>query len=187
MARPKSDEKRSAILSAAANVIASDGLSAATARIAKDAGVSNGSFFTYFETKADLLNALYLEIKEEMAAGALDGLPAGDIREQMLHVWSRWLRWAMSSPEKRRTLAHLNISDDITEQSREAGHKIMAGVARLLERCRESGAMRDAPLAFVVALMNAIGETTIDFMIRDPKNAKKHSKAGFDAFWRAVA
>ena len=56
MARPKSDDKRDAILAAATRVIAAQGLSAPTAAIAKEAGVSNGSLFTYFETKADLLS-----------------------------------------------------------------------------------------------------------------------------------
>jgi hypothetical protein len=32
--------------------------------------------FTYFETKTELLNQLYLELKGEMAAAALKGLPA---------------------------------------------------------------------------------------------------------------
>jgi AcrR family transcriptional regulator len=39
-------------MSAAIRVIASEGLGAPTATIAKEAGVSNGSLFTYFETKA---------------------------------------------------------------------------------------------------------------------------------------
>src|SRR4051812_46570140 len=105
MARPRSDEKRSAIMSAAIRVIAAQGLGAPTATIAKEAGVSNGSLFTYFATKADLLNQLYIELKLEMAAAGLDGLPtASDIRTQALHMWSHWLRWAISSPEKRRTL-----------------------------------------------------------------------------------
>jgi AcrR family transcriptional regulator len=117
MARPGSD-RRSAIISAAIRVIAAQGLSAPTATIAKQAGVSNGSLFTYFETKADLLNQLYVGLKTEMGAAALDGLPIdGDIREQMLHVWTHWLCWATSCPEKRRTLAHLGVSDDITLES----------------------------------------------------------------------
>src|ERR1700733_5265263 len=138
MARPRSDVKRDAILSAAVRIIASQGLGAPTATIAQEAGVSNGSLFTYFETKADLLNQLYLELKAEMAAAGMDGLPAGtDIRKQMLHMWSHWLRWATSYPEKRRTLAHLGVSDEITLESRQTGHQTMAGVATLLERSRE--------------------------------------------------
>jgi AcrR family transcriptional regulator len=188
MARPRSDDKRNAIMSAAVRVIASQGLAAATATIAEEAGVSNGSLFTYFETKADLLNQLYVQLKAEMAAAALDGLPAGrDIRKRVLHMWSHWLRWATAYPEKRRTLAHLGVSGDITAESLQSGHQAMAGVATLLERSRENGPMRDVPLGFVVALMSALAEATIDFMIADPANADTHSQAAFGALWRMIA
>ncbi len=46
--------------------------------------------------------------------------------------------------------------------------------------------MRKAPMAFVAAIMNSMAETTMDFMIQDPKNADKHCKVGFDALWRAI-
>ncbi len=188
MARPRSDDKRSAIISAAIRIIASQGLGAPTATIAREAGVSNGSLFTYFETKAHLLNALYVELKTEMGAGALEGVPTGnDIRVQMLHMWTGWLHWATACPEKRRALAHLSVSDEITPESREAAHQAMAGVARLLEACREKGPMRDVPLAFVTALMSALADTTIDFMIQDPANAEKECAAAFEALWRMVA
>src|SRR5277367_2403954 len=188
MARPGSDDRRSAIISAAIRVIAAQGLSAPTATIAKQAGVSNGSLFTYFETKADLLNQLYVGLKTEMGAAALDGRPIeGDIREQMLHVWTHWLCWATSCPEKRRTLAHLGVSDDITLESHQTAGQMMAGIAKLLERSRENGQMRNAPLGFVVALMNAMADATIDFIVSDPANANKHSKAAFEALWRVVA
>jgi AcrR family transcriptional regulator len=188
VARPRSDDKRSAIISAAIRVIAAQGLGAPTAAIAKEAGVSNGSLFTYFETKAELLNQLYLEIKAEMAATILGGLPTkGESRRQMLHAWSRWLHWAMSCPEKRKTLAHLDVSDDITAASRQTGHQTMAGVAQLLERSRENGPMRHVSLGFVVALMNAMANATIDFMVREPAQADKHAKVAFEALWRIIA
>jgi hypothetical protein len=63
----------------------------------------------------------------------------------------------------------------------------MAGIAKLLERSRSKGQMRDAPLGFVAALMNALADATIDFMIRDAANADKHAMAGFKALWRIVA
>ncbi|WP_428532718.1 TetR/AcrR family transcriptional regulator [Rhodopila sp.] len=187
MARPRSDDKRAAITSAAVRVIALQGLSAATATIAKQAGVSNGSLFTYFETKSDLINQLYMELKAEMATAALNDLPAeGGTREQMLHMWSNWLRWATACPEKRRALAHLDVSDEITPASRQAASQAMSGVARLLQRSREQGPMREAPLGLVVGLMTALADATVDFMIRDPANADQHSRATFDALWRMV-
>ena len=188
MARPKSDDRRSAIISAAIRVIAANGLGAPTATIAKEAGVSNGSLFTYFETKADLFNQLYMELKAEMAAAALDGLPIeGDSRQQLFYMWRHWLRWATSCPEKRRTLAYLDICDDITPKSHRTARQRMGGIAKVLERSRETGPMRDAPLTFVVALMNSMADTTVDFMIRDPANADVHCMTAFDGMWRMLA
>ena len=188
MARPKSDDKRSAIIAAATRIIATQGLGAPTAAIAKEAGVSNGSLFTYFETKADLLNHLYLELKTEMAVASLDGLPPkADIRKQSFHMWTQRLRWAMSAPHKRKALVHLGVSADITPASLQAGHRVMAGVAQLLERGREKGSMRNVPLAFVAAILNAMADATMDFMIQDPAHADKHSKTGFEALWRMIA
>ncbi len=127
MARPRSADKRNAILAAAVRIIASEGLGAATAAIATAAGVSNGSLFNYFQTKDDLLNQLYLELKADMATAALDGLPTkGSLRKQLFHMWSRWLQWATEYPEKRRALAHLSVSGDITPASHQAASRGLA-------------------------------------------------------------
>jgi AcrR family transcriptional regulator len=187
MARPRSDEKRSAILEAATRIIVMQGLSAPTAGIAKEAGVANGSLFTYFETKTDLFNHLYLELKAEMASATLKNLPASaELREQFFHAWRNWMNWALSNPQKRRALAHLGVSDEITSETRALGHKTMAPVAELLERGRVDGPMEKAPMGFVIAVMNSVAEATMEFMIQDPANAKKHSKEGFDALWRML-
>jgi AcrR family transcriptional regulator len=186
--RPRSDEKRSAILEAATRVIVSQGLSAPTAGIAKEAGVANGSLFTYFETKKDLFNSLYHELKEEMASAAMKGLPEdADIRKQFFHIWKNWTNWAIAYPEKRRALAQLGVSDEITPETRTAAHKLMTGIAELLERGRVNGPMNKASRAFAATLMNSVAEATMDFMTQDSAHAMKHCKEGFDAMWRMIA
>ncbi len=188
MARPRSEEKRNALMAAAARVIVTHGLSAPTALIAHEAGVANGSLFTYFETKADLLNHLYLDLKTGQASAALERLPVGaELRAQVFHLWSHWMDWAVSNPEKRRALAQLDVSDEITPASRAAAHQTMAGIADLLERSRANGPLRDAPLGFVVAIMNALAEATMDAIIRDPANAEQRCTVGFEALWRVIA
>ena len=173
---------------AATRVIAQRGLNAPTALIAHEAGVSNGSLFTYFETKTDLLNQLYVELKSEMGSAVLDGLPTDQgVREQMAHVWAGWLRWAASDPDKRRALAQLSVSDEISPESRKSGGAALIGVASLLEQSRENGPMQAAPLGLVVGLMNAVAEATVDFIITDPANSDAHRIAGFEAMWRMIA
>jgi AcrR family transcriptional regulator len=187
MARPKSEDKRNAIMEAATRVIVAEGLSGPTATIAREAGISNGSLFTYFETKSDLLNQLYLELKGNMGAAALEGFPEeGDLREQAYHVWSNWVNWATANPDKRRALAQLSVSDEITEATRAAGHRAVARLAELGDRMRANGPLRNSPKAFAAAIMNSLAEATMDFMVNDPANAKKHCKVGFETFWRAV-
>jgi len=36
-------------------------------------------------------------------------------------------------------------------------------------------------------LMTSVAEATMDFMVQDPDNARKHSKEGFEALWRMIA
>ena len=188
MPRPKSDEKRSAILDAATRYIVRQGLSAPTAGIAKEAGVANGSLFTYFETKVDLFNQLYLEIKSEMASAAMkDWHSQSNDREACFVIWQSWTRWALQNPDKRKALAQLSISDELTPETRAAGHKTMAPIADLLKRILSGGSMAKAPMSFVVALMTSSTEATIDLMTQDQVHAKKHSKMGFDALWRMLS
>ena len=188
MSRPRSEDKRSAIIAAATRIIVAQGLSAPTAGIAKEAGVANGSLFTYFKTKTDLFNHLYLELKAEMASATLKNHPANkEPYEEFFHAWRNWMNWALANPQKRRALALLGVSDEITSETRVAGHRTMAPVAALLERGRASGPMQKSPMGFVVALMNSVAEATMDFMTQDPANAKKYTKEGFDALWRMLS
>jgi len=188
MARPLSDDKREAILNAATRVIAAQGLSAPTATIAREAGVANGSLFTYFETKADLLNVLYVALKSEMTSASSTGIDQlADNRQALWSAWSGWLEWASSNPEKRRTLTLLGTSDEITPQSHRAGQNAMSPLAQLVDRCRSGGPMADVSLAFVATLLSATAEATIDFIRSDPQHAADHSRRGFDAVWRMIA
>ena len=75
MARPKSDDKRNAILAAATQVVAEQGVGAPTATIARVAGVAEGTLFTYFATKDELLNRLYLELKLELSQAMRTATP----------------------------------------------------------------------------------------------------------------
>jgi AcrR family transcriptional regulator len=188
MPRPRSEDRRTAILSAATRVIASHGLAAPTAVIAKEAGVSNGSLFVYFDTKAALLNEVFIALKTEMAAAASAGLDGeSEAREQLRHMWTCWVRWATAHPDKRRALAQLEVADDITAESHAAVSSAFTSIADLLELSRAHGPMHEAPLGFVLTLMTAIADATIDAIIREPAQAEARSRDAFDAIWRVLA
>ena len=188
MARPRSEDKRNAILAAATDLVAEQGLGAATAEIAKRAGVPHGSIFTYFGTKAELLNALYLELKSELTDTVSVAMPAGDdIRVQFHHLWVSWTHWGASNPAKRRALTQLSVSDQITELSRKAAYEAAGSSLELIKRASASGALRGAPLQYVGAFVETSAAVTMDFMIRDPARADDFCDFGFEAVWRALS
>lgn len=188
MARPKSEDRRNAILSAAAEIIAIQGLGAPTAEIAQKANVPHGSIFTYFDSKSDLFNALYRELKTELTTAVMASMPARkSTHAQLFHLWANWTHWGVSNPAKRRALAQLSVSDQVTDASRQAAYEAAEFPLALIQRASATGVLRDAPLGYVGALVEAAATTTMDFMTREPARSEELCKSGFEAIWRALA
>jgi AcrR family transcriptional regulator len=187
MARPRSDNKRNSILAAATEVVAEQGAAAPTARIARLAGVAEGSLFTYFATKDELLNQLYLELKSDLRQAMLTPAPGADTtRKKLRHAWQQYVRWGVSYPEKRKVLAQLGVSDRITGESKAEGMRGFSEINALLQESSSGGALRERPPAFVGALMAALAEATMDFMAKDSQHAEEYADSGFEAFWNAI-
>jgi len=187
MARPRSEDKRQAILQAATRLFAKEGLNAPTARIAKAAGVAEGTLFTYFASKDELMNRLYLELKGGLRAEMAPAPPVqAGLREQLRHAWHTYVRWGAAHPDLRQVLAKLGLSDRVSEATRAEGMQAFCDVALLLQTAMAQGGLRHQPPAFAAALMGAMAEATMDFLAREPAQADSTSEAGFTAFWNAL-
>jgi AcrR family transcriptional regulator len=187
VARPKSDDKREAILAAAAQVFADRGLDAPTSAISKAAGVAEGTLFTYFATKDDLVNALYLAIKGELAVAMMSGLPRGkDGRSQLRHIWNGYVGYGVAHPAQRRAMSQLQVSDRITAASRAIGVRPFAEFETLTKASIARREIRDLPLAFIGATLNALAEMTMTFMAANAASAGRYRKAGFDILWNGI-
>ena len=64
-------------------MVAMLGVSAPTAKIAKGAGVAEGTLFTYFANKDELLNRLYLELKMDVRDAMMTGYPVWQESHQL--------------------------------------------------------------------------------------------------------
>lgn len=187
MARPRSGDKHTAILNAAALAIAEEGLAASTSKIAKRAGVAEGTLFTYFATKDELLNQVFLDFKREVYQFIATGFPyQAAAKVQAQYFWNRYLDWGLAHPQQRRAGAQLAVSDKITPQTREAAEQDSAGCYTVLEARLASGALKDSSPTFAIAIMSALAEASMDFMVQHPQQADNFRNAGFDAFWRAT-
>ncbi|MBJ9966537.1 TetR/AcrR family transcriptional regulator [Burkholderia seminalis] len=189
MARPRSPDKHEAILAAAARALAEDGATATTARIARLAGVAEGTVFTYFETKDALLNALYLSLKADMREAMMTGFPEhAPVEQAVRHAWNSYVSWGVANPDGRRALQQLGVSGRIDDAHRAAGAEGFGGISTLLrEQVAASGALnRDEAHAFCAALFTSIAETAMESIARDPARADAYREAGFRALWAVL-
>ncbi len=190
MARPRSEDKRNAILAAATHVFAERGFgSAPTSAISRQAGVAEGTLFTYFKTKDDLVNALYREIKLELADAIMSGFPRKrSLRFKLQHIWDGYVSWGIANPEPRKVLLQLQVSDLITQESREAGMAPFAEIGAIAQDAIAQHAIReDLPLEFIAKTLGALADATMEFIALHPSEADKYRANGFGMFWAAIA
>jgi AcrR family transcriptional regulator len=189
MARPKSEDKRNAILDAATRLFAERGLTAApTSEISKQARVAEGTLFTYFKTKDDLINALYREIKLELADAMMSSFSRKkNVRNSLRHVWDRYVNWGIANPKQRKVLAQLSVSEVLTKESRDAGSAPFVEFQIMIRDAIEQRAFRnDLPVELISKSLAALVEATIDLTVSNPSKAKKYRDSGFQMFCAAI-
>lgn len=187
MARAKSPEKRSAILQAAVDEIAGIGLGAATSKIAKRAGIAEGTLFTYFPTKEELLNELYYELKIEVYRRInIDFPQKAALQRRAWHIWSTYLDWAIEFPEKRKVSVQLNVSDLVTRETRARTATERGIVDVTLADLSELEALRGLPAGFAASTMAAMQDAAMEFISKRPRQRQELIERAFKIFWRAV-
>src|ERR1700683_1152429 len=188
MARPLSEEKRNALLAAAIDAVASSGVATSTLKIAKDAGVAEGTLFRYFPTKDDLLNQLYLDLKSDLMGFLTADYPAdAGIEAQFQHLWSRFIDWGVSSPDKPKALRQLDVSDKITEASQEASQAMFYNLQRMVEKGFETGVLRDQPILFLWGIIQGLADLVLETASRNPAKIDRCKQLGWETLWGAIA
>ncbi|ANN67545.1 TetR/AcrR family transcriptional regulator [Bordetella bronchialis] len=189
MARPRSEDKRDAILAGAAQALAAEGEAATTARIARLAGVAEGTIFTYFDSKDVLLNELYVSLKAGLRQAMLDGFPrGGSLERRVRHVWDAYIGWGLANPDGRKALRQLDVSGRIDARHRAAGAEGFGEISAMLrERLGAPGALPEEEVkAFRGALFTSLAATTMEFIARDPGSAEGYREQGFRALWAVL-
>jgi len=189
VARPKSEDKRNAILDAATGLFAERGLAAApTSEISRRADVAEGTLFTYFETKDDLINSLYREIKLELADAMMSDFPRKkNVRTRLRHVWDRYVNWGIANPKQRKVLAQLTVSEVLTKESKDAGSAPFVEFQTMIRDAMEQRIFRnDLPAELISKSLAALVEATIDLTVSNPSKAKTYRDSGFQMFWAGI-
>jgi AcrR family transcriptional regulator len=188
MARPLSEGKRQALLDAAAEFVAALGTGASTAKIAKAAGVSEGTLFTYFPTKDDLLNQLFVEIEADLINTMLAPYPAdSSAKDRLFAVWNRLIDWGLKQVTARKALRQLKVSDRVTAESRSQCHVMQLSARAMVEECLTGHVAPDRIAFYIDTILFDLADTTTNAVAARPQESEAIRQAGFDLFWKGSA
>ncbi|CHR19367.1 tetR family transcriptional regulator [Salmonella enterica subsp. enterica serovar Typhi] len=188
MAHPKSEDKKQALLEAATQAIAQSGIAASTAVIARNAGIAEGTLFRYFATKDELINTLYLHLKQNLCQSMIMELDRSitDAKTMTRFIWNSYISWGLNHPARHRAIRQLAVSEKITKETEQRADDMFPELRDLCHRSVLMVFMSDEYRAFGDGLFLALAETTMDFAARDPARAGEYIALGFEAMWRAL-
>ena len=186
MSRPRSDDKRKAILDAALHVFAERGIaSAPTSAISTAAGVAEGSLFTYFKTKDELMNALYQELRMEFSEYLTDFPHEADARTRLKYIWDKYLELGAAHPERMRVLEQLRSSGRLS-RGQEIPSFAVLQVLKATGEAAQGSELRNAPGEYLVLMFRAQAEMTVEYLNANPENAEVCREMGFKMVWNGL-
>ncbi|QYH36603.1 TetR/AcrR family transcriptional regulator [Salinibacterium sp. M195] len=154
--------KPEAIIDAAILLFDRDGIGISTAKVAAAAGVSNGTLFNYFSSKQILLDAVYLQLTDELAAALGEFAHDAAPREQFFAAWRRWLEWAKGSPEHHRVKLLLKGAALVSPQAQQVADAHFGALYNLLAECSRANLFVDLPNEYLAETFIRQLELSVD-------------------------
>jgi AcrR family transcriptional regulator len=186
VARPRSNDRRNSILDAALAVFAERGIAnAPTSAISKAAGIAEGSLFTYFKTKDELMNELYLELRREFSRHLGDFPHSADARTRLRYIWDKYLDLGAAHPERLKVLAQLRASGRLFKEDETPPFALLAVLGATRDAV-EGNELRNAPPEFLVLMVRAQAEAAIEFIQVHQESAAACRELGFKMLWNGL-
>lgn len=129
-------DKRQKLLDAALRLFVEHGFyDTPTSKIAKEAGIANGTLFYFFPTKEDLIKSLYIQIKSEMSEYIYTMInPELTLKEIMKAYYTAALTWSLQHPLEFGFMEQFNASPYVRKIATSEQEVFSRPVFELLER-----------------------------------------------------
>ena len=149
------NDTRKQIIEASIELFAKSGFwNTPTSKIVKHAQVSTGTLFNYFQSKNGLIDAVFLQLRQEQTAHIEDGYPeSGTVKERVEHIWFREIDWGVRFPVRYRLLQQLKMSSDlVSRDAKDRSWDQWAFAKTVIPEAIEAGIYRDLPVEYVARI-----------------------------------
>jgi AcrR family transcriptional regulator len=157
--RRDAERNRQRILQAAAEVFTERGLDVSLDEVARHAGVGVGTVYRRFRTKEDLVEALFMDRIEEVAALAADAAEAADPWSGLVRFMEQMTAMLAENLGLRQMLMFATYGRDKVWYARQRNAPL---VTRLVERAQAAGQLRSdlkqTDIPFIVFVLTEVAQ-----------------------------
>jgi AcrR family transcriptional regulator len=167
--------KKRALLEAAIELFAKDGFwHTTTANIAKHAGVATGTLFTYFPTKNDLLDEVYLVIKREaLAEVQREPKPHGIFEAAFKESHTRLLKWGSANSKKFQLMLQLRQGNQVSKRIYETIEDDWKESYEWIKLGQQEGKLASFPTNLLLSIIHGHLEAVIQHNIKHNLSKKE--------------
>lgn len=179
-------DKREQILASALTLFVEFGFHGTpTSKIAKEAGVSNGTLFHYFATKEELIRELYISIKNELNQFLFSKIvPEDGIETIVKKVFIYFIYWALDNREKNHYLQQVLFSPHISQIPESVLGEQSQKHIQLIEEAKATKIIKDLPTDLIYTLANSHLMGIYNYVVNVPPDQQKPIiESGFEMLW----
>lgn len=159
-----------------------------TSKIAKDAGVANGTLFHYFATKETLIKELFVNIKKELNEILISKINVNNsIEESFRAVYCSTINWALNNPEKFHYIQQIHFSPHLAQISEEEFQEQTKMHTAFIEHAKNSNAIKNMPNDLIFTLVNSQILGIYQYVLTQPNNQRQEIiEQGFEMIWDLI-
>jgi AcrR family transcriptional regulator len=178
-------DKKQAIMDSALELFTTKGFdNTSTASISKNAGVATGTLFTYFDSKLDLINQLYLATKREFFEALSSLMNIKIINEETaMEVWKASVLWGVSNPTKMKFIIQYSSSPYISKLTWEGIDEEMETMGQIFVNSVKEGTIKDLPVDYLSYVTTSHIYATVSYMITNGINDEIFVEKMFPTMW----
>lgn len=136
-------DKKVQIIYAAMKLLTENGVQATPmSAIAKAAGTGMGTIYNYFPTKEDLINAIYLYIKQDELKQIIVPVEDVPVKKQFDHYYGGLTRYMIGHPDHFWFMDQFHNSPILLPETKEEGMKVLCPIIDLITKGQEQGIIK---------------------------------------------
>ena len=185
-------DKQELILVTALRLFVENGFHATpTSKIAKEAGVANGTLFHYYSTKEELIVSVYLYIKTKMGEYIDKNVkPVADAKDEFRAQYNAVMQWSTENPKEFYYTQLFNTSPFAALLSPEEKKKQLKKSCDQIQDAIDKGVIKNRDVDFIHTIMGSHVFGVYSYLTKNKLNKVARQKTiddSFEMLWGMLA